>query len=773
MRRLESGRIRRHYSDPVERLRELSTFKATIFYGLVPLLSVGVVLAEPSVSGASPVLSISISGDHFVNQNGLTVRLSGVNVPGSEYACEQGWGYGGLEGSSPAQDAETAATIAAWDADAVRVPLNEDCWLGLNGQPSFGSQSGYQQSIEDWVNALNADGIYVILDLHWSAPGTTVADGQRPMPDNHSAAFWTSVATTFKSNSAVVFDIFNEPYSPAADGFTNWPVSWSCWLNGGCTVPDSADGQTPNPSQTYTAVGMQTLVNAIRTTGSSQPIMVGGLSYANDLSGWLANEPADPDGQLAASFHNYDGESCDSLSCWNSIVAPVAAEVPVVTGEFDQGYDCLNGPPNDGFDNAYMNWADQNGVSYLAWGWWELNPGSPTPGCSTYSDDGNSTYALIDGSGNALAPDGTALQTHLAALSGSIPAPGLIGISPTSGPEAGGTAVVITGTNFTGASNVSFGSTSAATFTVNSATEITATSPVGTGTVDVTVTTSAGVTDTSAADQFTYMGSSCDPPSFTSTGSATAAAGVPFTFTVTTCSTSTPVIKASHLPAGLRLVSNDNGTANISGTPAAHDSGAYEANVTATVRGQPAATQSVVITVDNAPVFKSKTLYTAHDGVSFTYPITTQYAYPTPTITTTSTLPTGITLTDNANGTATLGGTPGPNAGGVYRITITGTNGIGVPVNQYFVLIVYQPPVIAPIDTIAITKGVAMTPLPITVTGYPEPKVRVSGLPQGITLVSGSIAGTTSVASGAYTVKITASSAAGSTTQTIILTVNS
>ena len=398
-------------------------------------------------------------------------------------------------------------------------------------------------------------------------------------------------------------------------------------------------------------------------------------------------------------------------------------------GEFDQGYDCLNGPPNNGFDNTYMNWADQNGVSYLAWGWWELNPGSPTPGCSSYSADGNSTYALIDGSGNALAPDGTALQTHLAALSGSVSAPGLIGISPTSGPEAGGTTVVITGTNFTGVSNVSFGSTSAATFTVNSATEITATSPVGTGTVDVTVTTSAGVTATSAADQFTYIGASCDPPSFTSTGSATAAAGVPFTFTVTTCSTSTPVIKASHLPAGLRLVSNDNGTATILGTPAAHDSGAYAANITATVRGQPAASQSVVITVDNAPVFKSRALYTAHDGVSFTYPITTQYAYPAPTITTTSTLPAGITLTDNANGTATLGGTPGPNAGGVYRITITGANGIGVPVNQSFVLIVYQSPVIARIDTTTITRGVAMTPLPITVAGYPEPKVRVSGLP--------------------------------------------
>ena len=140
MRRLQSGRIGRHYSSAAEWLRELSTFKAAVFCLLVPLLSVGVVLSEPSVSGASPVLSISISGDHFVNQNGLTVRLSGVNVPSSEYACEQGWGYGGLEGSSPAQDAETAATIAAWDADAVRVPPTRTAGsVSTDSRPSVAS----------------------------------------------------------------------------------------------------------------------------------------------------------------------------------------------------------------------------------------------------------------------------------------------------------------------------------------------------------------------------------------------------------------------------------------------------------------------------------------------------------------------------------------------------------------------------------------------------------------------------------------------------------
>ncbi|MBR0848152.1 IPT/TIG domain-containing protein [Bradyrhizobium diazoefficiens] len=86
-----------------------------------------------------------------------------------------------------------------------------------------------------------------------------------------------------------------------------------------------------------------------------------------------------------------------------------------------------------------------------------------------------------------------------------IPAPAVTSISPSFGPAAGSTTVTITGSNFTGATAVAFGATPAS-FTVNSATQITATSPAGTGTVDVRVTTSGGTSATSAADQFTYFG---------------------------------------------------------------------------------------------------------------------------------------------------------------------------------------------------------------------------------------------------------------------------
>ena len=62
-------------------------------------------------------------------------------------------------------------------------------------------------------------------------------------------------------------------------------------------------------------------------------------------------------------------------------------------------------------------------------------------------------------------------------------------MSPTAGPLGGGTLVTITGTGFTGATAVDFGTTPATDLTVVSDTTITADSPAGTGTVDVTVTT--------------------------------------------------------------------------------------------------------------------------------------------------------------------------------------------------------------------------------------------------------------------------------------------
>jgi hypothetical protein len=85
------------------------------------------------------------------------------------------------------------------------------------------------------------------------------------------------------------------------------------------------------------------------------------------------------------------------------------------------------------------------------------------------------------------------------------PAPAVTGVIPNTGTTAGGTSVTITGTNFTGATAVTFGGTAATNVVVVNDTQITATSPAhAAGAVDVTVTTSGGTSATSTNDKFTY-----------------------------------------------------------------------------------------------------------------------------------------------------------------------------------------------------------------------------------------------------------------------------
>ncbi len=88
----------------------------------------------------------------------------------------------------------------------------------------------------------------------------------------------------------------------------------------------------------------------------------------------------------------------------------------------------------------------------------------------------------------------------------TVAAPTVTGLSPSNGATTGGTLVTITGTDFTGATAVTFGGSVATNVTVVSATQITASSPAGSlGNVNVTVTTPNGTSPTGQGNQFTYQ----------------------------------------------------------------------------------------------------------------------------------------------------------------------------------------------------------------------------------------------------------------------------
>src|SRR6476646_10864431 len=98
-------------------------------------------------------LVVHVDGNHLVNRNGAVVELAGLNRSGSEYACAQGWGI--FDG--PVDDTSIAA-MTTWRPQIVRVPLNEDCWLGINGvDPQYGG-AAYREAVAGFVARLERHG---------------------------------------------------------------------------------------------------------------------------------------------------------------------------------------------------------------------------------------------------------------------------------------------------------------------------------------------------------------------------------------------------------------------------------------------------------------------------------------------------------------------------------------------------------------------------------------------------------------------------------------
>jgi hypothetical protein len=334
-----------------------STGTATITATATGYTSATITATETArVNGPAPQLHVT--GNKIVAADGSQVILRGVDRSGGEYACVQGNGF--WDG---AMDQTAINAIKSWNphvVDAVRVPLNEACWNGESYVPPAYAGTAYRNAVKSYVGLLNASGIVAILDLHWTdgaytgpSAGCSSAQAtcQKPMPDAAQAIpFWSSMASTFKGNDAVIFDLFNEPYASRATG--DAASGWQCWLSGGTC-----------PGISYQVAGMQAMVNAVRSTGADNVLMLGGEEYSNDLTGWLQYQPTDPNKNLVASWHSYNFNACGNQSCWTSQIAPVIAKVPLVAGEIGEN-DCAGG-----YIGPLTTWLDGQRTGYLAWAW--------------------------------------------------------------------------------------------------------------------------------------------------------------------------------------------------------------------------------------------------------------------------------------------------------------------------------------------------------------------------------------------------------------------
>ncbi len=383
-------------------------------------------------------LVLRVKGDKFVDGDGNVIQLRGVNRPGLEYGCSQmnqfisdPWSAGNNgtnDGKTLAYADKVASSLLSWDKagapghaiNTVRVPLNEECWLGINGAPAAFSGANYQAFVKRLVDNLTKQGMYVVLVNHWSGAGTwlpgrdkdgKVINGQNVAPNaDHAFDFWTSIASQYKSYTNIMFDVFTEPSiqcSDSSDVTADCPQSvinagyyaqdawaWNLYLKGGYFTYGQRFNQPgyetwkSRVGVRFKVAGTQEITDTIRATGSTAPIAIealgGGSGYVDMMGSHL---PIDPLKSIVASTHSYSfggfKTSADGLPNYDATLASgkgpnpdspsgpqyaINGRFPFYLGEYGQTQCPINAVGHE-FTKSTMDWLDKHQYAGTAWGW--------------------------------------------------------------------------------------------------------------------------------------------------------------------------------------------------------------------------------------------------------------------------------------------------------------------------------------------------------------------------------------------------------------------
>jgi endoglucanase len=337
---------------------------------LIALASTGFVLLGAGAAQKrhpNEPLALKVAGSRLLNSAGDPVRLRGVNTASMEWT---------VDGEEHILETVQIA-IRDWHANTIRLPLSQDRWFGK--APQQDDQGKYYRIlVRQIVDFVTASGCYIILDLHWSNAGEWGKNiGQHLMPDEHSLSFWKAAAAAYQNHPAVLFNLYNEPHN----------VGWDIWLKGG-QVTEKATPKTP--IQTYKAVGMQTLLDAVRSTGAKNVVIVGGLDWSYDFTGILqGRQLSDPDGNgVLYDNHAYPFKG-DTVERWIGKMETAAKKLPIIVGEF--GAETRGSAPVEK-DEQWVRQVLQ-ALEDHKWSWtaWDMHPAAgprlisdfrctPTPG---------------------------------------------------------------------------------------------------------------------------------------------------------------------------------------------------------------------------------------------------------------------------------------------------------------------------------------------------------------------------------------------------------
>ncbi|WP_217486137.1 putative Ig domain-containing protein [Pseudomonas protegens] len=393
-----------------------------------------------------------------------------------------------------------------------------------------------------------------------------------------------------------------------------------------------------------------------------------------------------------------------------------------------------------------------------------LNP-SPNSATTTLSGSPTTagTYTFAVSLNDGLNQAGVATYTLVVGASST---PTLTSAAPNSGSTAGATSVVLTGTNLTGATAVSFGGTAASSFIVNNASTITATTPShAAGAVNVVVTTPGGTATLTNGYTYAVPAPTVGPVSATVAANSSAN---PITLSLSGGAATSVAVStaASH------------GTATASGTsitytPTAGYSGSDTFAYTATNASGTSSPATVTITVSPPTLSVTPTtLPNGTQGSAYSQTLsasggTAPYSYAI----TAGALPAGLTLNTS---TGVISGTP--SASGTANLTITATDANSATGSRAYSLLINGLPPVAGAVSATVAANSSANPITLNLSGGAATSVAVStAASHGTATASGTSITYTPTAgySGSDTFAYTATNANGtSSPATVTLTVS-
>ncbi|MGA8726755.1 MAG: IPT/TIG domain-containing protein [Acidimicrobiales bacterium] len=455
----------------------------------------------------------------------------------------------GVLSGTPTESGDFPITIDA--SNGVSPDAIQDFDLTVNGSPSFTSAStatflqGQDNTFTVMINGTPTPAISTTSDLDGLTltdlgNGTATLTGDPTAPGSFLIVIQAqnSQGTTEQNFTLTVLPPpptvtnVNPPSGPTAGGnsvtitganletassvtFGSGTASISADMSGSITVtvpagtsagPVTVTVTTPSGSASgsYTYVDPLTVANvspSVGPTAGGNSVTITGTNLDNASSVTFGANPAAITSDTSGSITVTVPTAASAGTVTVTVTTPGGSATGSYTYQDPPTVTTVNPPagPIGGGNSVTITGTNLDNASSVTFGANAAAITSDTSGSSTVTVPAGASTGPV--TVTVTTPGGSATGSYT-----YVNGPIVTSIFPTSGPTIGGTSVTITGSGFTGATAVDFGSNAATGVMVTSDTSITATSPAGAaGTVGVTVTTPVGTSTPSAASGFTYI----------------------------------------------------------------------------------------------------------------------------------------------------------------------------------------------------------------------------------------------------------------------------